>query len=132
MLFINPKPLGKGTIDKAILRKDNFFKKPYGHCALGEYALYVGNEILEASHYLPFDNIIRVYKRIELPAGMDPKAAFLGGGKYFLVVEYDDNQLKRYEFAREAALDRLLNAVSEQTEVHVGAPYEAASRFLAK
>ena len=130
MLFINPKPLGKGRIDKKILTKDNFFKKPYGHCALGDYALYVGNEILEASHYVPFENIIRLYKRIEMPAGMDPRMAFMGGGKYYLVVEYDDDQLKQYEFKREAAIDRLLEAIKEKADVKIGAPYEKASKFM--
>jgi len=130
MLFINPKPLGVGTIDKKTLTKDNFFKKPYGHCAMGDYALYVGNEILEASHYLPFENIVRLYKRIEMPAGMDSRMAFMGGGKYFLVVEYDDNQMKMYEFSREASLDKLLNTARDDHGVKIGAPYEKASKFM--
>lgn len=132
MLFMLPKPLGKSVLDKQTLRKDIFFKKPYAHCGLGDYALYLGNEFIECNRYLPFESIQRVYKRIEMPAGMDPKMAFMGGGSYFLVVEYDEGETKQYKFPREAPLEKLLNAMQTKTTVLVGAPYEKASKFGAK
>ena len=130
MLFINPKPLGKGVIEsKKELFKDNFFKKNYGHCAVGDLALYLGNEVLESSHYLPFENIDRIYKRIEVDAGLDPMAAFVGLGTYYLVVEYDGGESKTYKFKREAAVDKLMDDCRERGGVKLGAPYEKASKF---
>ena len=132
MLFMLPKPLGKSVLEKSVLRKDVFFKKPYAHCGLGEYALYLGTEVVECNRYLPFASINRVYKRIEMPAGMDPRMAFMGGGTYFLVVEYDDGETKQYKFPREAPLEKLLDAMQTKTTVLVGAPYDKASAFGVK
>ena len=106
-MLITPSPLTSGTLDKEVLKSDLKQARRFGPCAVGKKALYLNSFYLSRRYYVPYKNIVRVFKRVAMSAG-----GFTGKGIFatipYLVVTFRDGSEKQCNFKVEAEVDALI------------------------
>lgn len=111
--MLNPRPLGKGSIQKEELKKDRKECRKFGPCGVGKRAIYLNSFYFDRRFYVPFRSINRVFKRVAMSKG-----GFSGNGIFvsipYLVVVYDGDKEKQCIFKYEKQIDELLRYVREK------------------
>ncbi len=110
-MLISPSPLGKTELSKEALSMDLSACKRIGSCGFGAKAIYLGSRYLARRHYLPWDEVERVFKRVAIsPGGFTGKGVF--GSIAYLVVQYGGKE-KQVRFRLETEADQAIEWVSK-------------------
>ena len=114
MLF-KPVPLGTGSLSPEALERDLANCKKSGPCGAGREALYLPARFRFAARrcYLPWAEVVRVFKRVAMsPGGFSGKGVF--GSLAYLVVQYGGGKELVCRFRREEEVDRLLSVIEQE------------------
>ena len=112
-MFFTPKPSGKSSLPRELLKKDLKESRRFGPCAIGEAALYLNSFFISRRYYVPVSSVCRIYKRIAMSRG-----GFSGKGIFatipYLVVVYDDDREKVCNFKFEEKVDQFIRYFHEK------------------
>lgn len=111
-MYIKPKQLGQVTMNDEELKADKLACRKIGPCGVGRKALYLNSFYIDRRYYVPISAVKRVYKRIAMSKG-----GFSGKGVFatiaYLVVEYDNGQVKQCNFKFEQKVDDMISYIHE-------------------
>lgn len=111
MVIIKPKQLGKVSIPQQVANEEKKTCQRFGPCGIGKEAIYLNSFYIERRYYLPIKSVKRIFKRVAMSKG-----GFTGRGMFasipYLVVEYDNGQVKQCNFKREDDVDMFLERFS--------------------
>ena len=111
-MIVQPRPLGRETLDRAELVRDRKNCRRFGPCGAGEKALYLNSFYLDCRYYIPYNEVERVFKRIAMSSGGFSHRGVFASMPY-LVVEYGGGKQKQCNFKYEDQVDRLLEHLSK-------------------
>ena len=110
-MIFKPHPLSKMQLSPQELETDKKMCQKIGPCGIGRKALYLNSFFIDRCYYIPYKMIQRVFKRVAMSEG-----GFSGKGMFasmaYLVVVYDDNKQKQFNFKYENQVDELLEKLS--------------------
>ena len=109
MLIIKPKQLGRVSVPQETANEEKRTCRRFGPCGIGQQLLLLNSFYFERRYYLPIKSVKRIFKRVAMSKG-----GFTGKGMFasipYLVVEYDNGQVKQCNFKREEDVDNFLDA----------------------
>lgn len=108
MFFFTPKPLGRATVPKEKVAQEKKACQNFGPCGIGKELIFLNSFYFDRVYYLPLYSVQRIFKRVAMTKG-----GFTGKGIFasipYLVVEYDNGQVKQCNFRIEEDVDRFLH-----------------------
>lgn len=106
-----PKPLGRGTLPDEELKADRKQADKFDQWGLGQRAMYLPGRFRARALYIPYDSIIRVFKRIGYSSAGNGKGLF--APVLFMVVQYDDGKefQSSWKYIQEA--DKMMDELRE-------------------
>lgn len=106
-MIFKPKQLGKIAVADDVVAAEKKSCMRFGPCGIGKELLFLNSFYFERRFYLPIKSVKRVFKRVAMSKG-----GFTGRGVFasipYLVVEYDNGQVKQCNFKREDDVDMFL------------------------
>ena len=108
-MIFKPKQLGKVALPEQTVVEEKKTCQRFGPCGIGQQLLLLNSFYFERRYYLPIKSVKRIFKRVAMSKG-----GFTGKGMFasipYLVVEYDNGQVKQCNFKREEDVDNFLDA----------------------
>ena len=127
-MIFKPHPLSTSQLEAYELETDRRSCRKIGPCGVGKKALYLNSFFIDRYYYVPVSSIKRVFKRVAMSKG-----GFSGKGAFasipYLVVEFDGNVQKQFNFKHENQVDEILDVLSRE-QPHIGLVSEAAEAEL--
>ena len=127
-MIFKPHPLSTSQLEAHELETDRRSCRKIGPCGVGKKALYLNIFFIDRYYYVPVSSIKRVFKRVAMSKG-----GFSGKGAFasipYLVVEFDGNVQKQFNFKHENQVDEILDVLSRE-QPHIGLVSEAAEAEL--
>ena len=127
-MIFKPHPLSTSQLEAYELETDRRSCRKIGPCGVGKKALYLNSFFIDRYYYVPVSSIKRVFKRVAMSKG-----GFSGKGAFasipYLVVEFDGNVQKQFNFKHENQVDELLDVLSRE-QPHIVLVSEAAEAEL--
>lgn len=127
-MIFKPHPLSTSQLEAHELETDRRSCRKIGSCGVGKKALYLNSFFIDRYYYVPVSSIKRVFKRVAMSKG-----GFSGKGAFasipYLVVEFDGNVQKQFNFKHENQVDEILDVLSRE-QPHIGLVSEAAEAEL--
>ena len=110
-MIFKPKQLGRIAVADDVVKAEKKSCHRYGPCGIGKELIFLNSFYFERRFYLPIKSVKRIFKRVAMSKG-----GFTGRGVFasipYLVVEYDNGQVKQCNFKREDDVDSFLFAFS--------------------
>lgn len=107
-MIFKPKPLGAAKLPQDIVVREKEGCQRFGPCGIGQNLIFLNSFYFDRRYYLPVSSVRRVFKRVAMSKG-----GFTGKGVFasipYLVVEYDNGQVKQCNFKREEDVDMFLH-----------------------
>ncbi len=123
-MIFKPHPLSTSQLEAYELETDRRSCRKIGPCGVGKKALYLNSFFIDRYYYVPVSSIKRVFKRVAMSKG-----GFSGKGAFasipYLVVEFDGNVQKQFNFKHENQVDEILDVLSRE-QPHIGLVSEEA------
>ena len=108
-MIFKPKQLGKVSLPQETVVAEKKSCRRFGPCGIGKEAIYLNSFYFERRYYLAIKSVKRIFKRVAMSKG-----GFTGRGIFasipYLVVEYDNGQVKQCNFKVEDDVDMFLEA----------------------
>ena len=127
-MIFKPHPLSISQLEQHELEADRKSCRKIGPCGVGRKALYLNSFFIDRFYYIPVSSVKRVFKRVAMSKG-----GFSGKGAFasipYLVVEFDGNIQKQFNFKHEKQIDEILDILSSE-QPHIKLVSEAAETEL--
>lgn len=128
-MIFKPHPLSTARLEPQELESDKKSCRKIGPCGIGKKALYLNNFFIDRYYYVPVSSIKRAFKRVAMSKG-----GFSGKGAFasmpYLVVEFDGNVQKQFNFKHEHHVDEILDVLSRE-QPHIKLVSKAAEEEAA-